>query len=72
MYRPEFDWEFGERITKTYYDGELETDRNQTHAELTIPAMWGLGAEYALSPEFVVALELQSRPFSDLQWRSTP
>ena len=69
MYRPEFDWESGETITKVYRDGELETDRYQTHDELTIPAMWGLGTEYALSPEFIVALELQSRPFSDLQWR---
>ncbi len=69
MYRPEFDWEFGETITKTYEDGELETDRSQTDAELTMPTMWGIGAEYKVSPEFVVALEIQSRPFSDLQWR---
>ncbi len=69
MYRPEFDWEFGEVITKTYYDGELDTDREQVNRELTIPAMWGLGVEYKLSPEFIVALELQSRSYSDLQWR---
>ncbi len=69
MYRPEFDWEFGETITKTHEDGELETDRSQTDAELTMPTMWGIGAAYKVSPEFVVALELQSRPFTDLQWR---
>ena len=69
MYRPEFDWEFGETITKTYEDGELETDRIQTDAELTMPTMWGIGAEYKVSPEFIVALEIQSRPFSDLEWR---
>ena len=69
MYRPEFDWEFGETITKTYEDGELETDRNRIGTDLTIPTMWGLGAEYKVSPEFVAALELQSRPFSELLWR---
>lgn len=69
MYRPEFDWEFGETITKTYEDGELETDRSQIQAELTVPTIWGFGAEYKVSPEFVIALELQSRPFTDLQWR---
>ncbi len=69
MYRSGFDWEFGETITKTYEDGELQTDRNQTDAELRMPSMWGLGAEYNVSPDFVVALELQSRPYTDLQWR---
>ena len=67
-YRPEFDWEFGETITKTYQDGELETDRNLDHRELTMPAVWGIGTEYKVSPELVVALEVQSRPFSDLRW----
>ena len=69
MYRSGFDWEFGETITKTYEDGELQTDRSQTDAELRMPSMWGLGAEYNVSPDFVVALELQSRPYTDLQWR---
>lgn len=68
MYRPEFVWEFGNTITKRYENGELETDRAQTQAVLTIPVMWGLGAEYKVSPEFIVALELQSRPFSELRW----
>ena len=68
MYRPEFEWELGETITKTYEDGELETDRNLDHLELTIPAMWGVGIEYKVSPELVVAAEVQSRPFSELQW----
>ena len=69
MYRPGYDWEFGETITKTVEDGELNTERNQTDADLTIPSMWGIGAEYKVSPEFVVALEIQSRPFTDLEWR---
>ena len=30
--------------------------------------MWGIGAEYAVNPELVIAGEVQSRPFSDLQW----
>ena len=69
MYRPEFEWELGEAISKIYRKGELETDRDQKYDELTIPAMWGIGAEYKASPELVVALEVQSRPFSELQWR---
>ena len=68
MYRPSFDWELGRTTTKTYVDGELETDRDQMAAQLTIPTVWGLGAEYKVSPDFVVALEVQSRPFSELQW----
>ena len=68
MYRPEFEWELGESITKTYRNGKLETDRDQGYLELTLPAMWGIGAEYKASPEWVVALEVQSRPFSELQW----
>ena len=68
MYRPEFDWEFGEIITNRYENGELETEREQTQTELTIPTMWGLGAEYKVFSDFIVALELQSRPFSELQW----
>ena len=65
MYRPEFDWEFGETITKTYQNGELDTERSDTDYELTIPSMWGLGAEYQVSPEFIIAGEIQSRPYSD-------
>lgn len=72
MFRPEFDWEFGETITKTIEDGELDTDRNQTDVELTMPTMWGIGAEYKVSPEFVVALEIQSRPFSDFELIGIP
>ena len=68
MYRPEFDWELGETISKIYEDGELDTDRNTDHLELTMPAMWGIGAEYKVSPELNVAAEVQYRPFSDLQW----
>ena len=68
MYRPEFDWEFGETITKTYEDGELDTDRDTDHLELTMPTMWGIGVEYEVSPELIVAAEVQYRPFSDLQW----
>ena len=30
--------------------------------------MWALGAEYKVSPDLIVAFELQSRPFSELQW----
>ncbi len=33
-----------------------------------MPAMWGIGAEYKVSPELIVALEVQSRPFSELRW----
>lgn len=68
MYRPEFDWELGETITKTSEDGDLYTDRDQDHIELTAPAMWGIGVEYEASPELIVAAEVQYRPFSDLQW----
>ena len=68
MYRPEFDWELGETISKTYQDGELDTDRNTDHLELTMPAMWGIGAEYEVNPELIIAAEVQYRPFSDLQW----
>ena len=67
-YRPGFDWELGETITRIAENGEIETSRAQTYATLTIPTMWGLGAEYKVSPEFVIALEVQSRPFSNLQW----
>ena len=68
MYRPEFSWEFGATITERYENGELERDRDQTQTELIIPAMWGFGAEYKVSPDLIVAFELQSRPFSELQW----
>ncbi len=68
MYRPEFDWELGEAIIKTYRDGDLDTERDQDHIELTIPAMWGIGAEYKVSPDLILALEVQSRLFSELQW----
>ena len=70
MYRPEFEWELGETITKTTSDGELNTDRDQDHIELTMPAMWGVGAEYKVSPELIVALEVQFRPFSELRWNT--
>ena len=68
MYRREFEWELGETITKTYEDGDLNTDRDQDHLELTMPAMCGIGVEYEASPELIVVLELQSRPFSELRW----
>ena len=68
MYRPEFDWKWGELIAKISEDGELDTEREQLNVELTIPAIWGIGAEYEVSPEFIVAAEVQYRPFSDLQW----
>ncbi len=68
-YRPEFEWEFGEAITKNYVNGELvDTDRDQDIRELTIPGMWGIGAKYKVSPKLVLAAELQSRPYSELQW----
>ena len=67
-YRPEFEWELGETITKIYVNGELETDRDQGIDELTIPGMWGIGAKYKVSSELVIAVELQSRPYADLQW----
>ena len=70
MYRPEFEWELGETITKTTSDGELDTDRDQDRIELTMPAMWGIGAEYKVSPELIVAVEVQSRPFSELRWNT--
>ncbi len=70
MYRPEFEWELGDTITKIISDGELDTDRNQDHLKLTMPAMWGIGAEYKVSPELIVALEVQSRPFSELRWNT--
>ena len=56
MYRPEFEWELGETITKTTSDGELNTDRDQDHIELTMPAMWGVGAEYKVSPRIDCSL----------------
>lgn len=68
MYRPEFDWELGETITKISDNGDLDTDRDREHIELTIPAVWGIGVEYEASPELIVAAEVQYRPFSDLQW----
>ena len=68
MYRPGFRWEFGTTITERYENGELETERDPTQTELIIPTMWGLGAEYKVSPDLIVALELQSRPFSELRW----
>ena len=69
MYRPEFEWELGETIVKITEDGDLDTERNQDYMELTMPTMWGIGVEYEVNPEFIVAAEIQSRPFSDLQWR---
>ncbi len=68
MYRPGFSWEFGTTITERYENGELETERDRTQTELIIPTMWGLGAEYKVSPDLIVAFELQSRPFSELRW----
>ena len=67
-YRPGFEWELGGAIIKTYRNGELDTERDQEVIELTIPSMWGIGAKYKVSPKFIVALELQSRPYSELQW----
>ncbi len=67
-YRPEFEWELGEAIVKTTVNGELYTERFQDVNELTIPGMWGIGASYKVSPKLVLAAELQSRPYSDLQW----
>ncbi|RKU21626.1 hypothetical protein C6499_21755 [Candidatus Poribacteria bacterium] len=71
MYRPEFDWEFGERILRLSEDGELDTERDTDRLELTMPTMWGIGVEYEASPELIVAAEVQYRPFSDLQWSGT-
>ena len=68
IYRQGFGWELGETITKTYENGELETDRDQSFVELMIPGMWGIGVEYKVSPELVATLEVQSRPFSELRW----
>ena len=68
MYRPGFEWEFGEMIINRYENGELQTEKDPTLTELTIPAMWGLGAEYKVFSDFSVALEVQSRPFSELRW----
>ncbi len=68
MYRQGFEWEFGEMITNRYENGELQTDKDPTQTELTIPVMWGLGAEYKFFSDFSVALEVQSRPFSELRW----
>ena len=68
MYRPEFEHEPGDSILKEYYNGELYTERSQGGVELTVPAVWGIGAAYKVSPELVVAAEVQSRPFSDIQW----
>lgn len=70
MYRPGFDWEFGQTITNRYENDERETEQDQTQSELTIPVMWGLGVEYKVFSDFIVALELQSRPYSELQWSS--
>ena len=67
MFRPEFEWELEDIITKTDENGEVETDRSSERVEYTIPTMWGIGAEYQVSPELIVALEVQSRPFSELQ-----
>lgn len=68
MYRPGFEWEFGEMITNRYENGKLQTEKDSTQTELIIPAMWGGGAEYKVFSDFSVALEVQSRPFSELQW----
>ena len=68
MYRPGFEWEFGEMITNRSENGELQTEKDPTLTELTLPAMWGLGAEYKVFSDFSVALEVQSRPFSELRW----
>ena len=68
MYRGGFEWEFGETITKTYEDSELETNREQSFAVLTVPGVWGIGAEYRVSPELIATIEIQSRPFSELRW----
>ncbi len=67
-YRPAFEWELGETTEKTTVNGELDTEREQNVAELTIPGMWGIGATYKVSPKLMLAAELQSRPYSELQW----
>lgn len=68
MYRPEFDWELGETIIKAYDDGNLDTERDLNHIDLRMPAIWGIGAEYKVSPDLILVLEVQSRPFSELRW----
>ena len=75
MYRPGFVWSVEEETsTRTSNFSEVsggyqwQTMTQKTNPALTIPSVWGLGAEYKVSPEFVVALELQSRPFSELVW----
>ncbi len=70
MYRRGFTWEWGDKITKTYEAGQLDTVRDQPFLALAIPTVWGLGAEYKVSPNLVVALEIQSRPFAELRWSS--
>ena len=67
-YRPEFEWELGETITKHYEKDELDSKRDQEIHELTIPGMWGVGGKYKVSPRLIVSAELQSRPYSELRW----
>ena len=67
-YRPEFEWELGETITKRYENGDLDTERDQSIDELTMPGMWGIGVKYKVSPRLVISAELQSRPYSELLW----
>lgn len=67
MYRTEFVWILRDTITIRDKYGNRKTDSNQLHGERPIPDIWGIGAEYWVSPEFAVALEAQSRPLSKLE-----
>ena len=67
MYRTEFEWILGEIVTTDDEDGTPKTERDQLHIERPMPTIWGIGAEYKVSPELSIALEVQSRPLSELQ-----
>ncbi len=67
MYRTEFVWILRDTITIRDKYGNRKTDRNQLHRDRPMPDIWGIGAEYCVSPEFAVALEAQSRSLSKLE-----
>lgn len=70
MYRPTFEWEWENLVEKYYEDGVLErSEKERINVKRTIPAVYGIGAEYKASPEWIVAGEIQSRQFSNFELR---
>lgn len=68
MYRTAFEWKLGDSITIRDKYGNPKTKRDQLHIERPIPAILGIGTEYWVSPEFAVAIEVQSRPLSKFKY----